>query len=105
MQLDYEQARAEGFYTPEAYTLCKRLEFKNLLGRFEKDAAANDSKIAESFRQIEDKKEFLQYLKKAQKQKEIGLWLITEPVDATTKKEELLGVALSVSDEETVFMP
>ena len=79
------------------------LEFKNLLGRFEKDAAANDSKIAESFRQIEDKKEFLQYLKKAQKQKEIGLWLITEPVDATTKKEELLGVALSVSDEETVF--
>ena len=103
LQLDYEQARAEGFYTPEAYTLCKRLEFKNLLGRFEKDAAANDSKIAESFRQIEDKEEFLQYLKKAQKQKEIGLWLITEPVDATTKKEELLGVALSVSDEETVF--
>ena len=103
LQLDYEQARAEGFYTPEAYTLCKRLEFKNLLGRFEKDAAANDSKIAESFRQIEDKKEFLQYLKKAQKQKEIGLWLITEPVDATTKKEELLGGALSVSDEETVF--
>ena len=103
LQLDYEQARAEGFYTPEAYTLCKRLEFKNLLGRFEKDAAANDSKIAESFRQIEDKKEFLQYLKKAQKQKEIGLWLITEPVDATTKKEELLGVALSVFDEETVF--
>ena len=43
LQLDYEQARAEGFYTPEAYTLCKRLEFKNLLGRFEKDAAANAS--------------------------------------------------------------
>ncbi len=103
LQLDYEQAKAEGFYTPEAYTLCKRLEFKNLLGRFEKDAAANDSRIAESFRKIEDKKEFLQYLKKAQKQTEIGLWLITEPVDATTKKEELLGVALSVSDEETVF--
>ncbi len=103
LQLDYEQAKAEGFYTPEAYTLCKRLEFKNLLGRFEKDAAANDSKIAESFRQIEEKKEFIQYLKKAQKQKEIGLWLITEPVTANTKREELLGVAVSVSDEETVF--
>ena len=103
LQLDYEKAKAEGFYTPEAYTLCKRLEFKNLLGRFEKDAAANDSKIAESFRQIEEKEEFLQYLKKAQKQKEIGLWLITEPVAANTKKEELLGVAVSVSDEETVF--
>ena len=103
LQLDYEQAKAEGFYTPEAYTLCKRLEFKNLLGRFEKDAAANDNKIAESFRQIEDKKEFIQYLKKAQKQSEVGLWLITEPVDANTKRETLLGAALSISDEETVF--
>ena len=103
LQLDYEQAKAEGFYTPEAYTLCKRLEFKNLLGRFEKDAAANDSKIAETFRQIEDKAEFLKYLKKVKKQPEIGLWLITEPADANTKKEELLGVAVSVSDEETVF--
>ena len=88
LQLDYEQAKAEGFYTPEAYTLCKRLEFKNLLGRFEKDAAANDSKIAESFRQIEEKKEFIQYLKKVQKQQETGLWLITEPVAVNTKKEE-----------------
>ena len=103
LQLDYEQAKAEGFYTPEAYTLCKRLEFKNLLGRFEKNVAANDSKIAENFRQIEEKKEFIQYLKKAQKQSQIGLWLITEPVAANTKKEELLGVAVSVSDEETVF--
>lgn len=106
LQLDYEQAKAEGFYTPEAYTLCKRLEFKNLLGRFEKDAAANDSKIAGSFRQITEKEAFLKYLKnlkKAQKQAGIGLWLITEPVDAATKREELLGVALSVSDEETVF--
>ena len=106
LQLDYEQAKAEGFYTPEAYTLCKRLEFKNMLGRFEKDAAANDSKISESFREITEKEAFLKYLKnlkKAQKQAEIGLWLITEPVDAATKKEELLGVALSVSDEETIF--
>ena len=106
LQLDYEQAKAEGFYTPEAYTLCKRLEFKNMLGRFEKDAAANDSKISESFREITEKEAFLKYLKnlkKAQKQAGIGLWLITEPVDAATKKEELLGVALSVSDEETIF--
>ena len=59
LRLDYDQAKAEGFYTPEAYTLCKRLEFKNLLGRFEKNAAATDTKITESFRIIEEKKEFL----------------------------------------------
>ena len=57
LQLDYDQAKAEGFYTPEAYTLCKRLEFKNLLGRFEKNAAATDTKITENFRIIEEKKD------------------------------------------------
>ena len=104
LQLDYDQAKAEGFYTPEAYTLCKRLEFKNLLGRFEKNAAATDTKITENFRIIEEQKEFLDFLKKAKKQKEIGLWLITEPaVGSNTKKEELLGAAVSVPDAETVF--
>ena len=104
LQLDYDQAKAEGLYTPEAYTLCKRLEFKNLLGRFENNAAATDTKITENFRIIEEKKEFLDFLKKAKKQKEIGLWLITEPaVVSNTKKEELLGAAVSVPDVETVF--
>lgn len=35
LYLDYEKAAAEGFYTPEAYELCKKLEFKNLLSRFD----------------------------------------------------------------------
>ena len=104
LQLDYEKAKAEGFYTPEAYTLCKRLEFKNLLTRFEKDAAGADTKIAESFQLIIEKNEFLAYLKKAQKQTEIGLWLLTEPAESgNSKKEELLGAALSLSEDETVF--
>ena len=104
LQLDYEKAKAEGFYTPEAYTLCKRLEFKNLLTRFEKDAAAADTKIAESFQLIIEKNDFLAYLKKAQKQTEIGLWLLTEPAESgNSKKEELLGAALSLSEDETVF--
>ena len=104
LQLDYEKAKAEGFYTPEAYTLCKRLEFKNLLTRFEKDAAGADTKIAESFQLIIEKNDFLAYLKKAQKQTEIGLWLLTEPAESgNSKKEELLGAALSLSEDETVF--
>ena len=32
--LDQEAARIENLYTPEALELCRRLEFKNLLGRF-----------------------------------------------------------------------
>lgn len=101
LQLDYEKAKAEGFYTPEAYTLCKRLEFKNLLTRFEKDAAATDGKIAETFRCCKDKQEFLLMLEKAEKLSQVGLWLLTEQ-KAESKQEQLLSVALSLSDEETV---
>ncbi|MBF1021923.1 MAG: hypothetical protein HXK85_02320, partial [Lachnospiraceae bacterium] len=33
--LDYESAKVHNFFTEEAYTLYKRLNFKNLLHRFE----------------------------------------------------------------------
>lgn len=33
--LDYEKAKAEGFFTARAYALCKELEFQNLLTKFE----------------------------------------------------------------------
>ena len=36
VEVDIENAKADGFYTKEAYELCRRLEFRNLLGRFEK---------------------------------------------------------------------
>ena len=42
VELDREAAKAEGFFTKEAYQLFKKLEFKNLLGRFEKETAQED---------------------------------------------------------------
>lgn len=36
----FEDARVGNFYTEEAYILCKKLEFKNMLSRFEKDVTA-----------------------------------------------------------------
>ena len=35
VELDREKAALSNFYTPKAYEMFKRLEFKNLLGRFE----------------------------------------------------------------------
>ena len=42
--LDYsfDRARVGNFYTEEAYVLCKQLEFKNLLARFEKSVTVNN---------------------------------------------------------------
>ena len=39
LAFSFEEARLENLYTGEAYELCKRLEFKNLLGRFDAQAA------------------------------------------------------------------
>lgn len=48
---DFDKARVGNFYTEEAYVLCKQLEFKNLLSRFEKEVTVTNSQT-EYFREI-----------------------------------------------------
>ena len=55
--------RIQDLYTEDAYLLCKRLEFKNLLGRFEVDAPKNQAQ--EHFRIVKDKAESDKIWKKA----------------------------------------
>lgn len=47
--------KTEDLYTEEAYLLCKQLEFKNLLTRFQVDAPKNN--VQENFRIVRTKKE------------------------------------------------
>ena len=94
--LDYEAAKAEGYFTQEAYNLFKQLEFKNLLGKFEKDEVATEKNIAESFQNITDRDQILKILKKAEKKGEAGLFLLTD-------KDILLGFAICLGKSETYF--
>lgn len=43
VEFSHEAAKMGNLYTKEAYELCKRLDFKNLLGRFDTAAVAEDS--------------------------------------------------------------
>lgn len=43
LEFSYEKAKVENPYTPEAYELCKRLEFKNMLNRFDPATTADSS--------------------------------------------------------------
>lgn len=52
---DARLEKVSDLYTEEAYLLCKRLEFKNLLGRFEVEAPKNLAE--EHFKKIESKKQ------------------------------------------------
>ncbi len=95
ISLDYEAARAEGFYTPEAYAVCKRLEFKNYLGKFKTEAAEQENEAVKSFKQLKDLEAFRTLTDNIKEEEEIGLFLLQE-------KKVLLGVAVS-THQETYF--
>lgn len=129
--IDYQLKNAKmesiaGLYTEEAYLLCKRLEFKNLLSRFEVEAPKNIAE--EHFKLIEDKKEAERFLQKIRGQ-ECGFFVVPyeETVDTHMEKDgqmnlfesgavtgnsgtlkdvtvPYLGIAVSVGEEETCFI-
>ena len=76
-----EEARRGDLYTPQAHTLFRRLQFKNLLGRFDVQADAN--KVEEHFREVTELSEI-------------------EKVFAEAEQAERVGAALTV-DEEAVL--
>lgn len=68
--VDYEfkDAQIDGIdslYTEEAFMMCKRLEFKNLLPRFDVQAPKNN--VEENFKVISDKKSLDDIIKRASK--------------------------------------
>ena len=93
--LDYGEAAAEGFYTQEAYDLFKQLGFKQMLHRFERETVKRDSDIRETFRKLEEQKDFIKWLEKRQDDSALGLYLAEDG-------GELLAAAAS-SGEETVL--
>ena len=93
VELDYGAAKAEDFYTQEAYNLFKQLEFKNMLGRFEKDAVISHEEILKTFHRVEEQKEFLRRLEEIRDGSVVGFYLVQE-------KKQLLGVAVSICTED-----
>lgn len=96
---ELEQAKIAGIsslYTEEAYLLCKRLEFKNLLGHFEVDT--KKSRETEQFHKItssEEAKSFLASLKG----RACGFKVVL-----SEKEERLLGLAVCVDGADTAFL-
>ena len=114
---DLQSARLEqikDLYTEEAYLLCKRLEFKNMLGRFEVDAPKNQAE--EHFKLVTEKKEAEKIFAKI-KGIECAFQIIPmeEKKDAnmdaggqmnlfaTPQTKEFLGMAVCFGEEDTYF--
>ena len=57
LDFSYEKAKAEGYFTKEAYALMKRLGFKNFLGRFNEEDSQGESSFTEKFKKVTEKAE------------------------------------------------
>ena len=98
--IDYDLAGAKingisTLYTEEAYLLCKRLEFKNLLNRFEVETPKNQA--AEHFKLVEDEKEAEKVFAKL-RGRNCGFYIVSG------SDERCLGAAVSIGEKETFFI-
>ena len=96
VEFSWEDARMENLYTPEAYDYFKRLEFKNLLSRF--DQQETEQKALPSWRIVEDFAEAENIWKQAEQAEQIGIAVI-DGMDGVR------GVAVALEDQNTVYFP
>ena len=96
VEFSWEDARMENLYTPEAYDYFKRLEFKNLLSRF--DQQETEQKKLPSWRIVEDFAEAENIWKQAEQAEQIGIAVI-DGMDGVR------GVAVALEDQNTVYFP
>lgn len=121
IDFSFKKARIGNFYTEEAYVLCKQLEFKNLLSRFEKDAVVTNSQT-EYFKTLTDLTEIEEVFTQAQGRCgmpetdtgkagngseeertccEFGLSVLQDG----RGDEACAGIALAFSEKEIYFIP
>ncbi len=93
---DLEAARLQDLYTQEAYLLCKKLEFKQMLNRFAVDAP--QTTMEAYFCQIDDFAQVENWLNQAEKTEYFGLAVIQSG-------KTLLGAAICLGEHETAFLP
>ena len=86
--LDMEQARMGELYTKEAFELCKRLEFKNILSRFEIDQTAQNQ-VTESFHATSDLTQAGEWLDALKQEKRIGFFILSD------EQNQFRGLALT----------
>lgn len=97
LEFSYEEARLQDLYTPEAYELCKRLEFKNLLSRFDA-ASVPQQTMTDDFFTCEDLSGAEALFQKAAAKSYVGVELLCD-------REAVYGVGIALEEEEVYHIP
>ncbi len=77
IDFDIEKARHGNPYTKEAHEMFKRLQFRNMLSRFDVEVSAND--IEKAFREITDKEEIRRIFAEAAQAECVGAAVSKDP--------------------------
>ena len=106
-EIDYEFADAKlgNLYTDEAYVYFQKLQFKNLLGRFETSELSN--KIEDAFETITNKEKAEQIFTDAAKAERVGISLCKNTEDVLplfADLAEFAGIALCCSNEHVYYI-
>ena len=98
---DFEEARLGNIYTEEAYAYFQRLQFKNLLSKFDVTAPANS--VEDHFRVIESKTEAMEIFRKAAQADCVGAAIFKDLENVLplfVQEAGVGGIALSFSQED-----
>ena len=94
---DWEGSRLGNIYTEEAYKLLKRLEFKQMLSRFDLEAPANE-KLEKLFVKTADLGEAENLFQKAENAGRLAFALIRE-------EGRVLALSMTLSEQEVFVLP
>lgn len=97
LEFSYEEARLGNLYTPEAYQLCRELEFKNLLGRFDASSAPDQS-VEQNFFVCEDPEGADMIFRKAAEKNKAGIALISD-------RDNVYGLGIALAENDIYYLP
>lgn len=97
VEFDWEKARTGTLYTKEAYELCKRLEFKNLLGRFDQEMISEAGHTQEFFT-CADPEGVQTLFARAGAGDKAGISLLVQD-------KQVYGAGIALSEQEVYYLP
>ena len=100
LEYSYEEARIGELYTPEAYQLCKKLEFKNLMAKFDSSVVSGENTVQQNCFVCSDLNGAEALFKKASGKAAAGLSLIGDH-----EHEELYGLGIALEENEIYYVP
>ena len=98
IDIHFDELEVKNVFTPEAYEWFRRLEFKNLMKRY--DDNSHIQQEAFTYQIIDTKIRMEEVLQKSSHAKLVSAWLLRD----SYKSHEIIGLSIALSDESLYFI-